>query len=81
MSDTSYGADPNSQYGSDPNSQYGSDPSGQYGSDYGQQGQAQWSFDWSQYPSLACAMQSQGNADTWLASVGVDTSQMNQAEA
>ena len=73
MSDTSYGPDPNSQYGYD--------QSAQYGSDDGQQGQGQWNFDWSQYPSIARVLQSQGDADTWLASVGVDTSQMNQAEA
>ena len=83
--DTQYGGDSNAQYGSDPNAQYGSDPNAQYGSDpnaqYGQQGQSQWQFDWSQYPSLTRVLQCQGDTDSWLASLGVDMSQANQAEA
>jgi hypothetical protein len=57
------------------------DQSGQYGSDYSQQGAAPWSFDWAHYPSIARVLQSQGDADTWLASLGVDTSELNQAQA
>jgi hypothetical protein len=57
------------------------DQSGQYSSDYGQQEQAQWSFDWSYYPSIARVLQAQGDPNTWLASLGVDASQLNQAQA
>ncbi len=52
-----------------------SDTSGQ------DQAQQQWTFDWSQYPALARVLQSQGDVNYWLASVGVDTSQLNEAQA
>jgi hypothetical protein len=50
-------------------------------SDTTDQQQPQWNFDWSQYPALARVLQSQGDPDYWLASVGVDVNQLNQAEA
>ncbi|MDQ1424402.1 MAG: hypothetical protein QOD72_1900 [Acidimicrobiaceae bacterium] len=42
------------------------------------EGQTQWSFDWSQFPALTKVMQSNGDADTHLAWLGVDVNALNQ---